>query len=433
MPETSRPVRRIAVAATAAAVLVAGAVTTATAGDRSGDLVSDYDRSVRQAAEAAAEVKAEARPHSHSDPSTKNALSRAGETTRNAQDPTSAVEKAANAAAVAAGRGTPEPTLTTTPATRPRATHPATRYAMANGCYTLVDGGEPLFFKPTRLGDYLLYDAERQFVGGRRPEGGRARRRHDLDRHQGRPPHPAHQRRGVPRGRRPQPLPADPDHRLRGLPGVAGQHHRRPVRRGLAVPGGAGVRRRAHPRHGLRVPRGRRPLRQAVGPVRCAVRARGLPRPRDRQQPARGDPLRRALPRPRRLADLRRLARARLADPRGHLLQVDGAVVARRAAALRQPARREQPALHALPVRTGWQPAEELLRRHGLGPAPGQADAPVPELHRRAVGRPGQGLVPDREEPVAGTPRHQRRQDGDRHGHRDQRALRLHLQGRTGR
>ena len=169
MTEPSRPVRRIVVAATAAAVVVAGAVTTATAGDRGGDLVSDYDRSVRQATEAVAAVKAEAahstaEPHTHNDPSTKNALSRAGESTEDAQDPTSAAEKIANAAAVAAGRGTPEPALTTTPANRPRAVHPATRYAMANGCYSLVADGEPLYFKPTRLGDYLLYDAERQFV-----------------------------------------------------------------------------------------------------------------------------------------------------------------------------------------------------------------------------------------------------------------------------
>jgi len=166
--ETSRPVRRIVVAATAAAVVVAGAVTTATAGDRTGNLVSDYDRSVQQATEVVAEAKAEAPsttgPHSHTDPSTKNDVSRAGETTKNAQDPTSAAEKIANASAVAVGRRTPEPTLTTTPADQPRANHPATRYAMANGCYTLVEDGEPLFFKPTRLGDYLLYDADRRFV-----------------------------------------------------------------------------------------------------------------------------------------------------------------------------------------------------------------------------------------------------------------------------
>ena len=164
MTESSRPVRRIVVTPTAAAVLVAGAVTTATAGDRDGDLVGNYDRAVRQATTAVAEAKAEAKPHSHSDPSTKNALSRAGETTEDAQDPTSAVERVANATAVAVGRGTPEPALTTTPANRPRALHPATRHAMANGCYTLLKGGAPLYFKPTRLGHYLLYTSDRTFV-----------------------------------------------------------------------------------------------------------------------------------------------------------------------------------------------------------------------------------------------------------------------------
>lgn len=149
MPETSRPVRRSAVVA--AAVLVAGVLVAGT---------------VRQVPQAGAQAKdpVARQPHSHGAPSTKNALSRAGETTENAQDPTSAIEKAANAAAVAAGRGTPEPPLTTTPVNRPRAEHPATRYAMAGGCYALLEGGEPLFFKPTRLGDYLLYDAERRFV-----------------------------------------------------------------------------------------------------------------------------------------------------------------------------------------------------------------------------------------------------------------------------
>lgn len=170
MREPSRVLRRIVVPATAAAVLVAAAISTATAGDRTGDLVSTYDRTVTQATTALAEVEFEAKPHSHADQATKNALSRAGETTKDAQDPTSAAEKVANAAAVAAGRGTPAPDLTTTPVDRPRPVHPPTRFAMANGCYTLVDGSEPLFFKPTALGDYLLYDAERQFVatgGGR--------------------------------------------------------------------------------------------------------------------------------------------------------------------------------------------------------------------------------------------------------------------------
>ena len=96
--------------------------------------------------------------------------------------------------------------------------------------------------------------------------------------------------------RRPDRVPADPDRRLRALPRVAGQRHRGAVRRRLALPGGARLRRRPHPRHGLRVPRRRRPLRQAVGPVRRAVRPRRLPRPPDRHQPARGRALRASRP-----------------------------------------------------------------------------------------------------------------------------------------
>ena len=119
--------------------------------------------------------------------------------------------------------------------------------------------------------------------------------------------------------------------------------------------------------------------------------------------PARGGAVRAPDPRPGRLADLPGLAGARLAHPRGHLLQVDGALLARRPATVRQPARREQPALPALSVRPRRHPdVEELLRRHGLGPAAGAADARAPGLRRRAVGRPRQGLVPHRHQPVAG-------------------------------
>ena len=57
---------------------------------------------------------------------------------------------------------------------------PGDVYAMANGCYRLVPGGEPLFFKPTGLATYLLYDAQRQFVSTDR-EGRRALGRHGVD------------------------------------------------------------------------------------------------------------------------------------------------------------------------------------------------------------------------------------------------------------
>ena len=133
--------------------------------------------------------------------------------------------------------------------------------------------------------------------------------------------------------------------------------------------------------------------------------------------------LRRPRARPGRLADVQGLARPQLADPRRHLLQVARAVLARRAAAVREPPGREQPAVPALSAQA------QLLQRHGLHPAPGQGHVRVPGLHRRAVRRPRQGLLPDREDPVAGPEGDQRRQDGRGHGHRDQRAVRLHLQG----
>ena len=107
--------------------------------------------------------------------------------------------------------------------------------------------------------------------------------------------------------------------------------------------------------------------------------------------------------RPGRLADVQGLAGTAVADPRGHLLEVDGALLARRAAGVRQPARRERPALHDLPAQA------QLVRRDDLDPPAGQADAAVRELHRRAVRRARQGLVPHRHQPVAGPQGDQRR------------------------
>ena len=165
MSPSSRPLRQLVVPAAVAALVVGGALSRAAGGvDRGGDLVGGYDARVAAATARVADVAAEAAPHDHSDPSTKNALSRAGETTQQAQDPTSAAEKITNATAVAAARTAEPPTLTTRPAAMPRAEHPPTRYAMANGCYTMTRGGEPLYFKPTALGRYLLYDADRRFV-----------------------------------------------------------------------------------------------------------------------------------------------------------------------------------------------------------------------------------------------------------------------------
>jgi RPA family protein len=46
--DQSEPVRRLLVVGTVAAVLVAGAVTTASVGDRTGSLLTEYDASFRQ-------------------------------------------------------------------------------------------------------------------------------------------------------------------------------------------------------------------------------------------------------------------------------------------------------------------------------------------------------------------------------------------------
>lgn len=102
----------------------------------------------------------------------KNAISRAGELGDVARDPTTAAEKAAAARYVARERALPDPALTTAPVMQPRRLHPQDRYALANGCYTLTDGAEPLYFKPTDLGSYLIYDTERRFVvaSGDRPD-----------------------------------------------------------------------------------------------------------------------------------------------------------------------------------------------------------------------------------------------------------------------
>ena len=380
-------------------------------------------------------------PHNHNDPATKNAVSRAGAVRQATQDPTTATERRANASYVARERALPDPRLTTVAAYQPRAQHPQTRYAMANGCYSLERRRHSL--RPVH-------------VQAHRPRHLPAlQRRQEVPRGQPRSraatPARAPTRSGrcskagsgftftLPGGRnlsvsgkklaiggQPARLRAVGRQGLRGVPRGRGRHQRRPARRRLAVPGGARLRRRPHPRHGVRVPRRRSALRPAVAQVRRAVRPARLPGPRAHRG-LRRDPrdvlLRRAQPRPGRLADVQGLAGPELADPRGHLLAVARALLARRAAAVRQPAGREQQALRDLPAEA------QLVRRHGLHPAAGPRHVPDPGLHRRPVRRSRQGLLPDRQDAVAGPQGDQRRQDGRGHGHRDQRAVRLHVQG----
>ena len=125
--------------------------------------------------------------HDHNDPATKNAVSRAGEVGASTKDPTTAAQQRANAAYVASERALPDPKLTTVSATQQRDRYPATRYAMANGCYTMSTGrgtyvtrsGDALrvsktkagkaarfTFRATDLGSYLLYGAGGKFLAG---------------------------------------------------------------------------------------------------------------------------------------------------------------------------------------------------------------------------------------------------------------------------
>jgi hypothetical protein len=164
--------RRLAWALGVAAVLVTGTVVfPASGGSRVGSMLASYDATKAAVREALPHVDPPGvAPHNHNDPATKNALSRAGDVGADVADPTTAEEARRNAAYVASERTTADPQLTTAPVTAPRAVHPQNRYAMANGCYTLTRGGDPLFFKPTALGRYLLYDKSREFVsaGGAR-------------------------------------------------------------------------------------------------------------------------------------------------------------------------------------------------------------------------------------------------------------------------
>ncbi|GAA2139273.1 hypothetical protein GCM10009844_07970 [Nocardioides koreensis] len=159
------PIRRLLWTGALGAALVATAVAMPSYGSRDGNLLKRYDATKAAVLEARPHVDPPGTPpHDHNDPATKNSLSRAGETGAETQDPTTAAQKRTAAAYVAAERRTPDPRLTTVPVTGPRLEHPQDRYAMANGCYTLTARSEPLFFKPTKLGTYLLYDASRRFV-----------------------------------------------------------------------------------------------------------------------------------------------------------------------------------------------------------------------------------------------------------------------------
>ncbi|MBD8868202.1 peptidase [Nocardioides donggukensis] len=168
--------RRLAVAGVLALTLVGGALLVPDPGDAGGSAPGTGFRA-RMAAEtgAAPAGSAPSAPvdapdghgHDHTDPTTKNAISRAGRAAGSA-DPTTADEARASVEYVARSRRTADPELTTVPPRTPRHRTPRTRYAVAGGCYTLE--GDPVRFRATDLGIHLLYDTARRFLTAR-PDG----------------------------------------------------------------------------------------------------------------------------------------------------------------------------------------------------------------------------------------------------------------------
>lgn len=109
----------------------------------------------------------------------------------------------------------------------------------------------------------------------------------------------------------------------------------------------------------------------------------------------------------------------RLDDPSGELLRLGGARLARRTARPGQRPRHQRHDLLGLPLQ-GPQ-----LRRDDVDPPPGEADVRPPGVHRQAVRRHGQGLVPDRHRQRAGPPGHRAGQARGHPGRGDLRAVRL--------
>ena len=158
-------VRRLVWATVLAAALVVGtiALPSYAKGHRQGTLQSKMDARKQRSLEARPHVDPPGTPpHNHNDPKTKNAVSRAGETGKDVRDPSTFLTRARAASAVAAQRRMQEPTLSHVRVMQKRLEHPQDRYAMANGCYRL--GGQEIYFKPTDLGQYLLFATDRRFL-----------------------------------------------------------------------------------------------------------------------------------------------------------------------------------------------------------------------------------------------------------------------------
>jgi len=93
-----------------------------------------------------------------------DALSRAGSAAEETTDPITADERRAATSYVERERALPDPRLRTVRPYPRRTRTPRTVFALANGCYTLVPGGTPLYFKPTELGSYLIQDPDSRLL-----------------------------------------------------------------------------------------------------------------------------------------------------------------------------------------------------------------------------------------------------------------------------
>ena len=129
--------------------------------------------------------------HDHSDPKTKNSISRSAPVTdSDTADPTTPEQAQLAVGAAAAQRSQTEPRLSNVPVSAAQASTPTDRYNMFNACYgvqssrtgrwlapgttpaftaTTIGAGEPLYFKPTELGRYLLYSRAGTFLDGAQP------------------------------------------------------------------------------------------------------------------------------------------------------------------------------------------------------------------------------------------------------------------------
>jgi hypothetical protein len=132
--------------------------------------------------------------HNHNDPKTKNAVSRTAPVTdQETADPTTPEQARLAVGAAAAQRTQTEPKLSSVPVSATHTSSPTDRYNMFNACYGVqsatsgrwltgadtptfsaasIGAGEPLYFKPSALGRYLLYSRAGTFLDGASPAVG---------------------------------------------------------------------------------------------------------------------------------------------------------------------------------------------------------------------------------------------------------------------